>query len=646
MDRQAFFDALYPKFNTNGNLIEVRPINIKTGVPEKIQRFSRIEDVLGYSDHIDQKNRYHVFFELAELRPNAQNGQEESIARMNFLFSDLDPHKKDAAGKILETYTKEQLMDRINAFPIPPSILVDSGFGYHLYWLLDVPLSDIAMAKALLGKIQERLDGDPKAILATQLLRVPYTKNLKRMDANGPPITAKVVGGTGKRHSIGGVLSAMGITREDLATMIENEPLLKKKKQQNLLSKPVFDGIQFSFKTKPDPLGIKADNFGDLLGLLKRQNILDISNMRGFPIGRNFRCCFHDDHKASANVFVQKDGTYGYHCFGCDASFDIITIYQKVTGKDFCRALVDLADFFGIDYEYSQWIRGQIDKYYRNATIQVNFEKYGYDDLYPNAYKLIQPRIKYLHLMNHYALGNLKNEQYSYDGQAMFFVSYEYFANHFGKGYSVTMDTAKRSINLFCALGLIQKVPISCVPFDIASTAIEATQNTIKRVNAISGKPIMQAEPVNFYVMHETHDRLQLAEERAKRLLASGFKIGKTMNKEFLILSLGQAIADEVYPDRRTVSKNNLSIGARLETTLKELIGQQGYATKEQIVAKTKLSGRLQAGRDKKERELEKFFVHMLAEHNLEYVRATKALMAILGINKSCFVIIPKGVRL
>ena len=117
------------------------------------------------------------------------------------------------------------------------------------------------------------------------------------------------------------------------------------------------------------------------------------------------------------------------------------------------------------------------------------------------------------------------------------------------------------------------------------------------------------------------------------------------MNKEFLIIALGQTVADEVYPDDRVISRKSLSLANRFESTLLKLINEQGYATKRQIITKTKVSGRLKVSRSDKEKQLEKHLTKILNNHNLEYTRANKKLMAEFGLKKSIYIIIPKGMK-
>lgn len=637
LNTREFFELLYPNFDTNKNLIEIRPVDIKTGFPKNRKFCISIDEIVSYSKWLDDQRQYHIFFECPELKPGSTSGEEAQCFRYPFLYSDMDPVKKDDDGNIVETYTKEQLYHRAKSFPLPPTVIVDSGSGLHVYWVLDVPLYDKDTLKYVLTVIQEQLGGDKKAKLATQLLRIPYTHNLKHLKTGGEALEVKIIESNSNKYSIKDFLNKLNISAEDIKKAATTPQQSSKKVKTGKVVNS--DGISFDFSKKPKPLNIKIDNFPDLLDTLKKQNILQASNMANYTLGKTFRCCFHDDENPSANVFLSSNGYYYYKCFGCSRVYDIITIYQNIKKVTFPKAILELCDYYGIDFKYQDWIINQLEKYYHNAALIERFEEFEYHTMYPNLYSLLKPRFKYLSLINHYGLARLSSNRYSYENEGLFFFSYDYFANRYGKEYHTTLTTLFRSVNLFATLRLIRKVPISEVPSHIAAKAIEQTT----KLKASMGKRVV--EPVNFYTIPNLHDNLQVAEERARILIEHKFTITKCMNKIFLIKVFGQEVADEVYPDERTITKKSLSLANRLESTLVKLISEQGYATKDMIVSKTKVSGRLKADRKTKERELDRNLSIYLTAHNLEYVKANKNIKEMFGLKTSVFVIVPKGIR-
>ena len=75
---------------------------------------------------------------------------------------------------------KKEAHKRITEFPLKPTIAVDSGGGYHLYWRLKEPASkaDIAHIEALNKRLVAYLNGDINACDAARILRFPRHKEL------------------------------------------------------------------------------------------------------------------------------------------------------------------------------------------------------------------------------------------------------------------------------------------------------------------------------------------------------------------------------------------------------------------------------------------------------------------------------------
>lgn len=66
---------------------------------------------------------------------------------------------------------------RLERLSPAPSCLVFSGGGYHAYWWLDEPLTDLEVARRWLQALAKRTDGDP--LSPAQSLRLPTTMNNK-----------------------------------------------------------------------------------------------------------------------------------------------------------------------------------------------------------------------------------------------------------------------------------------------------------------------------------------------------------------------------------------------------------------------------------------------------------------------------------
>ena len=66
---------------------------------------------------------------------------------------------------------------KLRGAPLPPSVIVHSGGGYHAYWLLDEPTHDLNTARQVLQGLARAFGGD--GLSPAQSLRLPGTVNHK-----------------------------------------------------------------------------------------------------------------------------------------------------------------------------------------------------------------------------------------------------------------------------------------------------------------------------------------------------------------------------------------------------------------------------------------------------------------------------------
>ena len=123
----------------------------------------------------------HIYAGVA-TRKDDSSGDLANCLHLPALFSDIDfkTSNETVARRLLEE------------FPFPASIVVHSGNGLHVYWLLDEPidLTDIAnctRAKTLLRRLAYHFHGDLAAAEPARILRIPGTPNHKYTPAR--PVT-------------------------------------------------------------------------------------------------------------------------------------------------------------------------------------------------------------------------------------------------------------------------------------------------------------------------------------------------------------------------------------------------------------------------------------------------------------------------
>ncbi len=113
-----------------------------------------------------------VYFGVCPRRE--KKGKEENVARVTCLWIDID---------CVNEKEREQKLNSLEQFDRPPSIIVDSGHGFHGYWLLEKPheirnKGDLLRLKGYVKGLTQALGGDSSFDLS-RVLRVPGTQNTK-----------------------------------------------------------------------------------------------------------------------------------------------------------------------------------------------------------------------------------------------------------------------------------------------------------------------------------------------------------------------------------------------------------------------------------------------------------------------------------
>lgn len=175
--RDDFFAALYSGANPE-LLLELRCIHPETEQARvlwtPIGNQQRLTPTLRQADALN-KSGYGVFF--APCLRREKKGSAESAALVPALWVDIDcdddPSQRSAA------------LDTLHSFDPKPSIILDSGGGWHVYWLLDQPFEledDTAreqIANTLHGLFAV-VGGDPEyAKSVASLMRLPDSVNTK-----------------------------------------------------------------------------------------------------------------------------------------------------------------------------------------------------------------------------------------------------------------------------------------------------------------------------------------------------------------------------------------------------------------------------------------------------------------------------------
>lgn len=98
-------------------------------------------------------------------------GTKEDIVEIPAVWVDID----------FKDTTKEEVEKHLDTFKLEPSIVVNSGRGLHLYWILKNPATygDVKRIEDINRRIVKHFGGDKAAVEAARILRLPGTYNQK-----------------------------------------------------------------------------------------------------------------------------------------------------------------------------------------------------------------------------------------------------------------------------------------------------------------------------------------------------------------------------------------------------------------------------------------------------------------------------------
>jgi hypothetical protein len=163
-------------------------------LPGKLSRW--FDDVADAAEAATTTTGVHVYVGMGLVRqPGAdahKRGGADQIDGITCLWFDLDIHSDQHDNKPVPA-NAEEARAFIETLPLPPSMIVDSGGGYHLYWILTEPwlfegeedrqrAADLALRWGYtisdLGYKEHKWSLDVLSDLS-RVLRVPGTLNIK-----------------------------------------------------------------------------------------------------------------------------------------------------------------------------------------------------------------------------------------------------------------------------------------------------------------------------------------------------------------------------------------------------------------------------------------------------------------------------------
>jgi hypothetical protein len=122
-----------------------------------------------------------TFFCVSTIQPDRKRNKD-NVAEIPGLWADID--FKDVKEN------EDSILKRVKTLPLPPSIVVRSGHGLHLYWRFKGPMivnivdgaETIERIEAASKLLADLVGGDQKVTQVAALMRLPGTHNSKNAD--------------------------------------------------------------------------------------------------------------------------------------------------------------------------------------------------------------------------------------------------------------------------------------------------------------------------------------------------------------------------------------------------------------------------------------------------------------------------------
>ena len=220
---REFLEFMFPA----ESLIEIRPIPDRAKARRKYNLggfFDGAADLISHLPNLIEKckNANHAVFFGVLPRKSRENGKRSNCSPGRVIWSDIDD--KDTGGR-------DQTWALVNALPIEPSAIVQSGGGLHIYYFLDREI-DLDRIEDLNKSLLARVNGDTHAWDGARILRLPLSWHLKK-----DPVRVVFAAMAGNVYSLDGLEEMLG------AGAIFDVPKGKKKKKPKL--------PKSSFRPKP-----------------------------------------------------------------------------------------------------------------------------------------------------------------------------------------------------------------------------------------------------------------------------------------------------------------------------------------------------------------------------------------------------------
>lgn len=193
-EAKRFLETLYSRyFADHDGYVELRMISANV-----LQQWLRKGEITEQDwDEVSRYNQTHHIYMGVNPRPLSKERKKDDIQDIICLWADVD-------GKDFEDEGKAAALRSVETFPLKPTIIVDSGHGYHCYWVLEKPMAEakgekLFVFKQVLAGVVKALGGDQSKIDHVACLRLPGTMNRKDEEE---PVPCQIVSITDQTYQV------------------------------------------------------------------------------------------------------------------------------------------------------------------------------------------------------------------------------------------------------------------------------------------------------------------------------------------------------------------------------------------------------------------------------------------------------------
>ena len=434
---------------------------------------------------------------------------------------------------------KESCLAKIDTFEIKANVVVETRNGIHAYWFIYDKI-DYDLWTRIENAFVEYFNSDKKVKSPANQMRVPNTFWMKDKDN---PFFCKIIRSNDVKTYITSYCKML---------KAEKFKISASKPKTSMTPKYKFQHKRKIFKSYKEVFDYITKNVSMFDYLKKYYNLDAVSE-------KSFRCIFHNDEKASADIFKTDSGIELYYCHSSNCGFtgNLIQVVAKLEKCSRSRAINKICENLNVKYEENiETMKFLLDNI---KTIDDDIQ-YSHKDLYGVIYRYL-PTLRALHFIA------LKNIIYADNEKDLIFsASTNYVAKALGKN---DKKNTGADISLFCLLKLIDKIDLD------NENVSECYKQYIKRFQGDRDKY------VNVYSIPQyNYDKLTECNEMAKQVKEKNLR-KKHFTYESVANAFGTDTADRVFPQVK--GKRVRDIDEYLLYVITTLLEEYGYFTENSV---------------------------------------------------------------